>query len=223
MARGIGGEGGAVGGRDPNAGGHPGGGSGNAGDTRAQAIADKRSSQLNARKTAATRSGANTTMRASASGDGGLSVQTASGQRGGVNSAGSISSSGISTGGTQGEAAGSAGAIAAAGGLTSPGSPLGGGSGSQGNNPIVSAPSIGGAYGSLPSPDMNADLLELLEQLLDAEKTGGTDASGDLGAIGLSDTHSFPEFLGKPQGKLMMAIVLIGAAIGGAYLWKKAA
>lgn len=143
----------------------------------------------------------------------GLSIQTASGSKGGFDNHTELA----------GKKGGDAVAVAAAGGLTSPVSPVSGGSGSQGNNPIVSPPSIGGAYGGLPSPDGSADLLELLEQLLDAENIGGTDASGDLGKIGLSDTHSFPEFLQAPQGRILSAVVLLGVAIGGVYLWKKAA
>lgn len=82
---------------------------------------------------------------------------------------------------------------------------------------VIGYPSGGGGAGG---PDASDGLLELLEQLLEGQASAA-DQGGDLGPVGLADTHSFPEFMGKPQGRIAGVIAIAAIAGAGFYLMRR--
>lgn len=99
--------------------------------------------------------------------------------------------------------------------------------------PVVSSPGAGSGSTvvSMPGagtltqggPDASDSLLDLYDQLMDAQRQGGDASGGDLGEVGTSMFNSFPEFASSPAGKGTAIVALIALVAGGVFLMRKAA
>jgi hypothetical protein len=99
--------------------------------------------------------------------------------------------------------------------------------------PVVTAPGAGSGSGvvSMPGagsfnqsgPDANDSLLDLYDQLMDAQRMGGDASGGDLGEVGTSMFNSFPEFAASSAGRGLGVVALIALVGAGVYIMRKAA